>query len=169
VDTFTETKLSKIKDICVIISSILIPTILAFGGWYIQYSNNKDTIKEEYVKIASSILINDKTNKVDPDLRKWATDIFNKYAPIPLSKKLKNKLESEDFTGQFVYVPTFPSTPAFMTQECEEMEYLNGTDFTLDYFINITINNSVKYRDCSHLNHVKSLWIIKTKQNMESK
>ena len=72
-------------------------------------------------------------------------------------------------TIQYVNVPIFPSTPAFMTQECEEMEYLNGTDFTLDYFINITINNSVKYRDCLHLNHVKSLWVIETKQNMEDK
>lgn len=73
-------------------------------------------------------------------------------------------------TVQHIKTTKVPSIPAFMTQECEPMTYLDEDHkLTLDEFINITIDNSVKYRKCSSLNHVKSMWILEIKKIDESK
>lgn len=95
-------RLEKIKDITVICSSIAVPIVIAVGAWYIQYSIAKDSVRKDYVQVAANILLNSKSNEADPELRKWAINVFNSYSPIPLNDELKKNLQ----TGIMrVYVP----------------------------------------------------------------
>lgn len=66
---------------------------------------------------------------------------------------------------KYIEVYKMPIPPAFMTQQCEDITYLNEKNTTLEYFINVTIDNAKKYRKCYNLNDAKSEWVIKTLQN----
>lgn len=66
---------------------------------------------------------------------------------------------------KYIEVFKMPVPPSFMTQQCENIIYLNEKDTTLEYFINVTIDNAKKYRKCYNLNDAKSQWVIKTLQN----
>ncbi len=89
------------------ISLLLIPLVIAGGGWMIQKSIQNSNLDRDYVQIAISILQDKDSSE---GLRTWATEILNKKSPVPLQNSLaktlingSSSLPSFPFFGNPVY------------------------------------------------------------------
>ncbi|GGJ40811.1 hypothetical protein [Pseudomonas avellanae] len=80
----SQTNLEKIQSIASIAASIAIPVILAIAGYSVQKQIAEDGIKKDYVGMATQIL-REKAEGQDPDLRGWAVEVIESYAPIKFS------------------------------------------------------------------------------------
>ena len=69
------------------------PIVVAMIGWWIQASLTSNTIQQEYVRIAISILQSEKAAKSDP-LRPWATELLSKYSPVSFSCEQRKLLDT---------------------------------------------------------------------------
>lgn len=94
-DKTPETKQGCSSIILKILSLILLPASIAFGGWLIQSAIAEKNLEKDYVNISVSILLKP-TKDVDDTLRGWAVDILNMHAPIPLPEKSVRSLKSGD-------------------------------------------------------------------------
>lgn len=74
--------LAKAQSFSTILSAIAIPVVLAFSGYAVQQSIAEDGIKRDYLTLAVGMLKND-VEKLDPELRQWASAVVAKYSPVP--------------------------------------------------------------------------------------
>lgn len=77
---------------------IAIPLAIAVGGWITQIviaqeslEKDRNALNKDYVAISVSIL-NSKKDNSNKELRDWAIEIINKYAPIQLPQSVKKDL-----------------------------------------------------------------------------
>jgi hypothetical protein len=84
--------MTKLVELIKAISLLLIPLVIAGGGWMIQKSIQNSNLDRDYVQIAISILQDKDSSE---GLRTWATEILNKKSPVPL----QNSLASEFIKG----------------------------------------------------------------------
>lgn len=73
------------------IASIAVPVVLAIVGFRVQTSLNSRQMGAEYVKQATNILSQQSQSQ---PLRRWATDVFSRYSPVPVSKTVLDALKS---------------------------------------------------------------------------
>lgn len=85
--------LDKLEKIAKIISLLAMPIVLAMIGWWIQTSLTSNTIQQEYVRIAITILQSEKAANSDP-LRPWATELLSKYSPVSFSGEQRKQLDT---------------------------------------------------------------------------
>jgi len=81
----------KVEKISKIISFVGIPLVIALLGMSFNKQQLKETVNKDFVNIAIRIL-SDPNVRSDRKLRKWATEMVNLTAPIPLPKDVTNKL-----------------------------------------------------------------------------
>src|SRR5262245_51247323 len=74
----------------IIVTSLLTPATVAVVGCNVQRALQQPNLARDYVGIAVSVL---REEKVDADLRRWATETLNQHSPIKFGKTLKDKLE----------------------------------------------------------------------------
>jgi len=103
--------IEQIKSIASILSAIAIPTVLALTGYFVQQSIAEDGIKKDYLTMAMGML-KDGGDKLDPDLKSWATAVVAKYSPVPFSSEAKEKLG-----GAFYAEPYIPDLPDIARQK----------------------------------------------------
>ena len=72
-------------------SLLLLPAVIAWGGWQIQDSLSQRDINKDYVELAVSILSKPKDEQ-DSDLRGWAVELINTTAPVKFNDAVKTKL-----------------------------------------------------------------------------
>lgn len=75
------------------ISMLIIPLMIAFVGWFVQKSISDSNTQKDYIGIAVQIL-NDPMRADDPDLKKWAMNIIEKYSPIEFTPEAKSQLSA---------------------------------------------------------------------------
>jgi WD40 repeat protein len=75
------------------VSAIALPIVLAVGGWWLQSSITNQSIGKDYVSLAISVL-EKPTKDMDNELRDWAVDMLNDYAPRKFHKDTVDKLKS---------------------------------------------------------------------------
>ena len=103
--------IEKIKSISSILSAIAIPTVLALTGYFVQQSIAEDGIKKDYLTMAMGML-KDGGDKLDPELKSWATAVVSKYSPVPFSSEAKENL------GRALYIePFIPDLPDIARQK----------------------------------------------------
>lgn len=76
------TFLMKAQSISAILSAVAIPIVLALSGYAVQQSIAEDGIKKDYLTLAVGMLKTD-GDKLDPDLKKWASAVITKFSPVP--------------------------------------------------------------------------------------
>src|SRR5882757_4762670 len=76
-----------------LIALVAIPVVLAFAGWWVQAQLAKNVAKQEYVKIAVSILTVKMDDKNQP-LRDWAVNLLNEHSSVKLTSDAIAKLKS---------------------------------------------------------------------------
>lgn len=91
------TRLERITTLLQAASAVLVPVLIAGGGWAIQQSIAKQTTAKDYVSLAIDIL------KVDPKvqdlyvgnpLREWAVDVLTLDSPVPISQAAQKQLRT---------------------------------------------------------------------------
>jgi len=88
--------LDSLEKIAKIIALITIPILLWWLGTKYESADAKAKTAVEYVKLSVSIINN--PNEVDPDILKWATDVFSEYSGIHLPSEVKEGIESGQIT-----------------------------------------------------------------------
>lgn len=73
----------KAEPVSKVLAAVAIPIVLAAGGWWIQASVTQQSISKDYVSLSINILQKPQ-GEVDQGLRRWATDLLNRYAPVRL-------------------------------------------------------------------------------------
>lgn len=97
-----KTMLEKAQLISAILSAIAIPVVLGLIGYSVQRSIAEDGIKKDYLTMAVAML-RDGDNRLDPELKAWATAVVAKYSPVPFSPSAEEKL------GRALYItPAIP-------------------------------------------------------------
>lgn len=86
-----DNNLERAKNIATIFSAIAIPIVLTIAGYFIQRQITDDSLKKDYVGIATGILKDDSKNQ-EPELREWAIKVLDDNYPVPFSKKAKEGL-----------------------------------------------------------------------------
>jgi len=76
-----------------LLAAVAIPVVLALGGWWVQAQLAKNVAKQEYVKIAVSILTVKMDDKNQP-LRDWAVNLLNEHSSVKLTPEAIAKLKS---------------------------------------------------------------------------
>jgi hypothetical protein len=76
------------RDFGPVISLALVPIIVVL----MQSRSASEVVREQYVALAIGILSKQTEVQPDVDVRKWAVEIVNKSAPVPLSPMLAAKL-----------------------------------------------------------------------------
>lgn len=95
----------KLEQWARIFALVGIPVILGIGGWVVQENvqqqmtadkaaNDSRVLSSEYLKIAVSVLAEQKSAKDNPALRSWAVDLLIKNTPVPLANALAAGLRS---------------------------------------------------------------------------
>lgn len=74
---------------------LLLPAIIAYGGWKIHSKIAENGLNKDYVAISVSILTR-KDLALDDELRNWAVEILNMHAPIKLPENAISRLKSGD-------------------------------------------------------------------------
>jgi hypothetical protein len=78
-----------------ILAAVALPAVIALGGWWIQRELGASSTRQEYVKIAVSILsAKSEPRENEEKLRTWATDLLNEYSPVRLPQDSKRALIS---------------------------------------------------------------------------
>ena len=88
-----DVSLERAKNMATIFSAIAIPIVLTIAGYLIQRQLTDDSLKKDYVGIATGILKENPANQ-EPDLRTWAVKVLDENSPVPFSKKAKESLFS---------------------------------------------------------------------------
>src|ERR1035437_9012527 len=86
-----DVSLERAKNMATIFSAIAIPIVLTIAGYLIQRQLTDDSLKKDYVGIATGILKENPANQ-EPDLRTWAVKVLDENSPVPFSKKAKESL-----------------------------------------------------------------------------
>lgn len=100
-DTF-----DKIQAIASTASLAIIPIVIAVMGWKIQSTLSEQSVKKDYVQIATNILSDPKTAR-ETDLRGWALDVLAKNSPVPFKPSLRDKIIAGKTLADFAW--TYPS------------------------------------------------------------
>lgn len=79
--------MGKWQAIANIAAAIIVPVLIAYVGWVLQFKQAESARSQEFVKMALNILADDSGNATD-DLKAWAVKIIDVEAPVPLSKDL---------------------------------------------------------------------------------
>ncbi|MBA6383649.1 RHS repeat protein [Colwellia sp. BRX10-6] len=87
----------KAEKLCTIFSLLAIPVLIATGGWLVQKSLNSKSIQSDYVKLAVDIL-KERTDKDNPQLRRWAAETLALYSEIPFSDTEMSALKDGSIT-----------------------------------------------------------------------
>jgi hypothetical protein len=93
-----DVSLERAKNIATIFSAIAIPIVLTIAGYLIQRQLADDSLKKDYVGIATGILKENPANQ-EPELRTWAVKVLDENSPVPFSKKAKESLFSGTGAG----------------------------------------------------------------------
>lgn len=75
--------LELVERIARVLGQLAIPVVIAIIGVLIQKSLATMDVHQKYVELALSVLTKAK-DEVDQELRVWAVDVLQAYAPIPL-------------------------------------------------------------------------------------
>lgn len=102
--------LEKTRAVASILSAAAIPVVLALVGYSVQQSIAEDGIKKDYLTMAIAML-KDGGEKLDPELKGWATAVVSKYSPVPFSVEAKSKLG-----GALYITPSIPDLPEIAKQ-----------------------------------------------------
>jgi len=118
------TRLERITTLLQAVSAVLVPVLIAGGGWLIQQSIAKQTTAKDYVSLAIDIL------KVDPKvqdlyagnpLREWAVDVLTLDSPVPISEAAQKQLRT---TQVIVYEPWGKTLPEGLEWSKDQRERL---------------------------------------------
>src|ERR1700682_2654185 len=93
----------RLEIIARIASSIAIPVVLATVGWFVQRSLAESNSRQEYVKVAVSIL-NGSIDSKEAPLRDWAVQVLNRYSAVKLDSRTQQALTA----GQIELPTTLP-------------------------------------------------------------
>jgi hypothetical protein len=83
--------LERAERIAKILSLLLIPVVLAIGGWLVNAALEKQDADQQYVKLALEIL-RAQEGEIDPQLRQWAAYLLSDRAPVTMDKNLVGRL-----------------------------------------------------------------------------
>ena len=78
-----------------IVVPVAIPVVLAVIGAQISRSVATMDVQQKYVELAVTLLANEGSD-TDQELRAWAVDILQEYAPIPLNPETAQRLKTGD-------------------------------------------------------------------------
>jgi hypothetical protein len=95
------TTMDLVEQLAKTVSLVAIPVVLGVGGWMIQSTVSDAQTKQEYVKLAVTI-INDP--KGDATLRSWATSLLSQTSPVPFTPQMIRALATGD--QRLPFVPT---------------------------------------------------------------
>ena len=88
-----KSNLDHFEQIAKIASAIAIPIVLAIVGWFIQRQSVNNSLNQEYIKLAVSVL----KEKEEPDqesLRAWAVQLLNQHSEVKFNDKVRADLAS---------------------------------------------------------------------------
>ena len=85
-------------------AAIFIPIAVAAIGWFYTQSISEREIQGKFVELAVEILETEPTPK-NMELRKWGTQIINKYSGVPLTQELQKGLIDKTRLPHREYVP----------------------------------------------------------------
>lgn len=83
--------LDNTEQVAKLLSVIAIPVLVAWFGARIQSAIGKETVAQQYVAMACSVL---RDKEADNDLRAWAVNVIRNYSSVPLAEGVANKLQS---------------------------------------------------------------------------
>jgi hypothetical protein len=104
-------ELEEWKTWTTMVSTALVPVVIAGVGYFIQRGISQDSIRKDYVALAVGILTKPRDEKADEktdsDLRKWAVEVISKNSPVRFDAPLKTQLElgTIHFGGGIVTIP----------------------------------------------------------------
>ncbi|TLD43445.1 MAG: hypothetical protein JETT_0263 [Candidatus Jettenia ecosi] len=82
----------KVKIVTTAIMTIIIPILIALiGNWYTQAIKERET-QLRYIELSINILSQEPSDK-NRNIRSWAINIINEYAPKHLEEETKNELK----------------------------------------------------------------------------
>jgi hypothetical protein len=82
------------RELFALLWPVVIPAIIAAAGLWIQYTTAERAAQREYVQIALGILRDAPpgATKEGQDLRTWAIDVVDQFAPVKLSEGARDEL-----------------------------------------------------------------------------
>lgn len=87
-----------LEKIARVLSLVAIPIVLAIVGWLIQDRLAVQNVRQEYVKLAVSILENPSSAQSPAELRDWAVDLLTQNAPTKFSSETIQQLKAGKIT-----------------------------------------------------------------------
>ena len=90
--------LETIESLSKSLSLVASPVVIGIIGWLIKDAIAKRTLRQEYVKIAVSILSTEKSSKGTDPLREWAVELLNQNSPTKFGTSAISSLESGEAT-----------------------------------------------------------------------
>jgi len=86
--------LDTLERISTVISIAAVPLVLAGIGWVIQSRLQSQTVKRDYVQLATSILSAPDSLHQNVELKSWAADLLSENSPTPIPKALLDALKA---------------------------------------------------------------------------
>jgi len=87
--------LGKLQAIANIAAAIIVPILIAYVGWVLQFKQVESARSQEFVKMALNILADNSGNATD-ELKTWAIKIIDVESPVPLSRDLSLAIKNGD-------------------------------------------------------------------------
>jgi len=98
----------KVRIISIVIGSVLVPVALVIVGYFVSNALKEKETRVQYVDIATNIL-KEEPSEANKQLRTWAIDILDKYAPIRFSEEALKELDTRVIitpTRNFIFETT---------------------------------------------------------------
>jgi len=103
--------LEVLESVSKILAAVAIPFAIAVGSWWIQSSQNTQSVSKDYVNMALSLLQKKPENDQERELRDWAVDLLDNNAPTKLPPKTKTDLKSGELNFGDLFSGAIKSTP----------------------------------------------------------
>jgi hypothetical protein len=119
-------RLAKLEQIAKIVSTIAVPVVIGIFGWLIQAENAGKSVRQDYVKIATTILSRSSKNPQEQVLRAWAARLLNDNSPTKFSETELIALKSGNALLP-APICQLPSPPASLMQSPPEFRMLSDS------------------------------------------
>jgi WD40 repeat protein len=103
--------LDVLESVSKILAAVAIPFAIAVGSWWIQSSQNTQSVSKDYVNMALSLPQKKPENDQERELRDWAVDLLDNNAPTKLPPKTKTDLKSGELNFGDLFRGGIKSTP----------------------------------------------------------
>jgi len=94
-----EAKLSpaweKLRVVSGVVAAVLVPIAIALAGQFFSTALRERETQLKYVELAVGVL-REKPSPETTEIRSWAIDLVNKFAPVPLSGGARNELKQRE-------------------------------------------------------------------------